>query len=334
MSEGSELENPFGLLFWIINFILIIIEALFVYLVFTYIENTKTRTIVLVSVTIILVSLFILISIRNQRKKGIIKLYDERKKIKKNERFAIYKIGKKYEISKNALLNRVGINRQGEVISINLSRLDISRLPFAVRNLKNISKLICKESTIKNTKKLYKRFKKVEIIEFKKTVVKDLKEITIMKNLQKLSMIECGIKDLTGIEGLYELKELNLLRNEVSKIDQLSNLKKLRIFQLSYNKIENIESLEHLNNLRSVYLALNPVRDFSPIIRETLEDISFSVMYKAYSEKDMSAAELMKIKDDWMRQFEEIRGSRKFNRTAQSGPEEYGFTVELHGGWI
>ncbi len=329
MEKKDKLEIPLS---WVFSAIFVLIESGFSYVVFTLIEDTETRISIYITVSFVLVSLYIFLIIINRRRKIISFILDYKKKITREERIVAYKLKRKYELSKEQLLNRIGINKDGHITSLNLSNFNLDKLPNSLTKLKKLAQVKCKGSKITNLKKFVKQMKGLEIIEFNITKLREIKELSLLTNLRKISMVECGVQSITGLENLSKLEELNLLKNEISDIEPISNLKALTLLNISENQITNIDVLSGLTKLRTVSLFLNPIRDFSPIVRASLETISFSVMFKAYNGDTISPQELMKIKDDWIQKFRETRPLKRFNREEQGGLREYGFSVTLHGG--
>ena len=174
----------------------------------------------------------------------------------------------------------------------------------------------------------------LEEIQFIETKLTQLDNISVLKNLKKLVMIDCGVEEVAEIRNLEEIEELNLRNNRIVDINPLSNLKKLRILNLSENQIQNIEILKHLDEIRDISVSINPINDFTPIIKRNMDNVSFSVMYQAYPDKEISRTELTQIKDDWIKQFVDIRTPWGYNTIMQSGLQEYGYTVTLRGSTI
>ena len=86
----------------------------------------------------------------------------------------------------------------------------------------------------------------------------------IIRNLNKLQVLNLSHNNLKHIEyldDLMQLKSLNIHSNKIEKINGLSNLINLKNLNLLGNKITSISGLEKLKSLENLNLALNPLLD-------------------------------------------------------------------------
>lgn len=334
MSLDSKLPNPnpYGINIWFTILIGVIIEAIINFFVLSFAEEAGLKIGLISCLTLFVIGGIFLYS-TNRRKRIIEILYDEKKHIEKKERVPLYKLGKKYDLSKRLLLNRVTVNKERRVTSLNLSSFNLDKLPRAIRKLQNLTQIKCKGSKLGRLSKIIKKMGKLEILDFMRTELINLEGISKLKKLRILKMMECGIEDISAIAGLTELEEMNLMRNNITNIDALVGMKNLRRLNLSENQVKDISVLDKLESLRSISVSLNPINDFKPIMKRKMESISFSVMYQAYSD-EITEEELTIIKSELIKQFEEVRAPHRYNTIMQGGLRDYGYTVTLHGGTI
>ncbi|MFW9852502.1 MAG: hypothetical protein ACFFDS_06145, partial [Candidatus Thorarchaeota archaeon] len=106
VSIESQLKDSHNTKFWFGIIIPIVLNIFVNAFVLNNVENSTIKIIVAI-VTSILVIVSIIISISQRRKKIQNILFDEKNYIEKKERIPLYKIGKKYDLSKNNLFNRV-----------------------------------------------------------------------------------------------------------------------------------------------------------------------------------------------------------------------------------
>jgi internalin A len=74
------------------------------------------------------------------------------------------------------------------------------------------------------------------------------------KELESLSITDCGVENISSISQLYNLKTLQLVDNLIKNISPLLELKKLKILYLSGNPISNIELIGNITNLTELQI--------------------------------------------------------------------------------
>jgi Leucine-rich repeat (LRR) protein len=93
----------------------------------------------------------------------------------------------------------------------------------------------------------------------------DIKEISRLKNLEKLILDDNKIDDLSEIGKLTNLTLLSLMNNEVANLSPLSNLKELQWLDLDGNNISDLTPLSGLTEIQRLFLKDNQITDASPI---------------------------------------------------------------------
>ena len=122
----------------------------------------------------------------------------------------------------------------------------------------------------------------------------NIKNIKLLKNLEKLNLSICKITDISEIRNLKELKELYLYSNEIVNIDPLFDLEHLEKLYLFHNKIINMVDLSKNVNLKNINLGVNKIINISGLNGlKNLEELVFS---KNKIQKIEGLGELIKLK--------------------------------------
>ena len=80
----------------------------------------------------------------------------------------------------------------------------------------------------------------------------DRAAIGTLKNMESLSVSDCGISDLSFLSGLDRLTLLQVSDNAVRDLSPLSGLKKLKTLYIDNNPVASLEPLYGLTNLRTL----------------------------------------------------------------------------------
>lgn len=91
--------------------------------------------------------------------------------------------------------------------------------------------------------------------------ITDLRPLTGLTKLEKLSLYDNQITDLTPLVGLTKLAHLRLFRNEITDVTPLAGLTNLIVLSLNNNNISDISPLADLTNLMLLGLDGNPIPD-------------------------------------------------------------------------
>ena len=79
----------------------------------------------------------------------------------------------------------------------------------------------------------------------------DISGIKLFKNLQKLDLaFNNKLKNISVIKDLNKLKILDINDNKITDISVLKNLKSLQNLDIGYTKIKDISVIQDLNNLK------------------------------------------------------------------------------------
>ena len=85
------------------------------------------------------------------------------------------------------------------------------------------------------------------------------------ENLINLDIRNQGTVNMKRISELKNLEKLSLNGNQISKIEGLEKHTNLKFLELNGNKIIKIEGLEKLSNLQTLYLNSNKIEDITPL---------------------------------------------------------------------
>ncbi|RKU27166.1 hypothetical protein C6497_12095 [Candidatus Poribacteria bacterium] len=95
--------------------------------------------------------------------------------------------------------------------------------------------------------------------------IKDIKYISNLKNLTRLSLNYVQIKNLKALSNLTELVYLGLSYNGIKDISSIVHLKNLTRLSIGKNPITDITPLKELNNLTILSFGKIPITDITPL---------------------------------------------------------------------
>ena len=102
----------------------------------------------------------------------------------------------------------------------------------------------------------------------KEISIKELKSLSKMKNLEKLTLRKCNLNNdsLKIISELHQLSDLNVDRNpDITDISSLLSMNNLSSISLNETGVSDISRLSELKNLKYIYLDYTPVSDISAL---------------------------------------------------------------------
>ena len=86
-----------------------------------------------------------------------------------------------------------------------------------------------------------------------------------LRNLQELTLTDCGISYITPLGELKNLKKLDLSNNAIRDLSALSELTELTQLNLGYNALINLEGLEKLSALTALDVSYNSIVSTVPL---------------------------------------------------------------------
>lgn len=102
------------------------------------------------------------------------------------------------------------------------------------------------------------KFKKLKGLDLSFNLIKNIKNIDKLVNLEQLYFVQNKIKEIKNLESLQKLKNLELGGNRIEKIsDTLCQLPSIEQLWLGKNKIARFENLDNLVNLRVLSIQSN-----------------------------------------------------------------------------
>jgi Leucine-rich repeat (LRR) protein len=96
----------------------------------------------------------------------------------------------------------------------------------------------------------------------------EIRDITALKVLKQLTVLDLGfnqIRDISALRDLTQLIKLDLSFNEINHIEVLQALKQLIVLYLNANQISDISALQTLNQLTVLSLGRNRISDISAL---------------------------------------------------------------------
>jgi Leucine-rich repeat (LRR) protein len=110
--------------------------------------------------------------------------------------------------------------------------------------------------------------------------ISDLTPLSVLTDLQELSVNNNQISDLSPLSELKNLNQLSLPRNQITDITPLSNLTNLGgafgTLNLRDNQITDLSPLSNLTNLEWLTIRDNPISDLTPL--ESLTNLNVNWM--------------------------------------------------------
>jgi DNA polymerase III epsilon subunit-like protein len=137
----------------------------------------------------------------------------------------------------------------------------------ALTNLINLDELILYGNEIENIYPLknitvLKYLENLEILNLAGNKINNISCLENLKNINDLNLSENEISDLTSISRLNEITSLNLSHNNIIDITPLEKLIKLTKLSLKYNSVIDIEPLKNIDNLKHLDLRFCQVDQF------------------------------------------------------------------------
>ena len=99
--------------------------------------------------------------------------------------------------------------------------------------------------------------------------IEDLRFLSHLTQLRRLSVTNAQVRDLSFLERLTDLEWLGLWNNEISDLKPLANLTQLEGLGLGGNEISDLKPLANLTQLEWLYLGGNEISDLKPLANLT-----------------------------------------------------------------
>jgi len=178
-----------------------------------------------------------------------------------SEKEALIELKSKYKLKDEEF----EVNREGNVIKLNLYFKELRWIPKELKNFKNLQELDLG----------YNQIAKIE-------------RINTLKQLRKLTLEYNKIKKIEGLEGLYQLEELNLYGNHITKIEGLEDLNQLKKLDLGKNPLSKNDinilrnggarnAVKFCKNVKSNKVIRELKEEFESMELITPKDIEFAI---------------------------------------------------------
>jgi small GTP-binding protein len=129
----------------------------------------------------------------------------------------------------------------------------------------------------------------------------EIKDYSVLKELKNLTLLDLSYNQITDLSALKELKNLTLLylsSNQITDLSTLKELKNLTLLYLSSNQITDLSALKELKNLTLLYLSSNQITDLSALKELknlTLLDLSYNQITDLSALKELKNLTLLDL---------------------------------------
>lgn len=165
----------------------------------------------------------------------------------------------KREITYKESLRRIYECKETKSIELNLSWLDLKKIPPQIKILSHIRDIKIRNNKIKDIS-ILTRFKYLTSLDLSNNPIEDINSLRHLTRLRELSMSNNKISNITPLKNLYKLKKLEINLNNITSVNPLSNLLNLRVLSLHSNKVSNLTPLKKLANLTFLDISGNNVK--------------------------------------------------------------------------
>lgn len=157
------------------------------------------------------------------------------------------------------------IIRNGEIVRLNLDKLNLKKLPDCIQNLKYLEVLDVYNNLLKELPNWIGKLKTLKHLKAVNNKIEVIPEtIGELKLLKILELSNNNLKELPELIGnLSSIKELSLSSNHIEHLpESINQLKNLEILSIQKNIVKSIPySIENLKALKSLDLAHNPISE-------------------------------------------------------------------------
>ena len=112
---------------------------------------------------------------------------------------------------------------------------------------------------------------KIQSLEIKENrLISDLKAITELTHLRKLTINDSRITDISPLKNLSFLKEIDLSRNPIDDLNPLSKLKSLEFIYLNNTPIDNLEWIINLPTIKILDISGTEIKKLTKLSNQIL----------------------------------------------------------------
>ncbi|MCU0446062.1 MAG: leucine-rich repeat domain-containing protein [Microscillaceae bacterium] len=154
------------------------------------------------------------------------------------------------------------LNQLNDLEYLNISFNQITALPTDFAKLQKLQVLNLENNTFRNLPIEIFSLSNLKHLLIRHLKIKDFSQFLTLKNLQQLSLEDCGISAFPAeIWQFQHLERLSLAHNQLDKIPaEIDRLPKLVYLNLAHNRLKNdLNSLTKLKRLLNLDLSYNPI---------------------------------------------------------------------------
>jgi internalin A len=109
---------------------------------------------------------------------------------------------------------------------------------------------------------------------FRNTIIKDLAPLAKLENLKDLRLSGSTVKDFSPLAGCPKLQKFYFGSTKESDYSTIGKLTQVREMSTEMNKLDNISWVESLPNLKILSVHAENVKDYSPIVKSNVEQLT------------------------------------------------------------
>lgn len=159
-----------------------------------------------------------------------------------------------------------------ELRDLNLDGVPITEVK-ALSTLKKLEQLDLADTKVENLVPLKDLANLKTLILFYNFDLKDLSPLKNLTSLKMLNFADTGVTELSPLKNLMNLEELVFFGTTVDDLAPLMNLKSLKILDCDSTNIDDLTPLKELTNLKTLIISYTNVQDLTPLKELSLEYI-------------------------------------------------------------
>ncbi len=162
-------------------------------------------------------------------------------------------------------LSRIAEAKRTHATSLDLSSCDLTEMPEALTELTWLNELILfKNSRLTDLSPL-KNLIQLSVIDCSFTQISDLSPLENLVHIERVNLSSTKVSDLTFLNNLPHLQALHIQNTAVSDLSPLKNHKYLQNLYFSNTQVKKLSPLQNLQFLQTIHCANTQVRDLSPL---------------------------------------------------------------------
>jgi internalin A len=155
-------------------------------------------------------------------------------------------------------LERIQKAKKTKTTTLDLSSLELTKIPLELSKLTQLTKLDLSDNKIKEIQEL-EQFQQLIMLDLSNNKITEIKGLEKLSQLRKLSLSSNKILEIKGLEQFSQLTRLSLSSNQIVEIKGLEKLSQLAEIYLNNNQIIEMKGLEHFSKLIVLDLSNNNI---------------------------------------------------------------------------